>query len=191
MARINKFEKIVATKGHLRVDAKIKELMQTPQPDETGKALDIENLEEAESITIDNYRFWLKEFILGLGGRVPNIEEWKIIKHMLDKVEQDEYATDDKPGWTEPVNPIYDNNLPYYDNNLPYIAPIIPTYETGYVTFPTFTTGGTIAGGTGGTTSATSFTTIVNGSTEVFGGAGGSVFGAGRRASVVVAGGAL
>jgi hypothetical protein len=46
--------------------------------------------EEKNTITIAEFKSWLMGLMCGKKGSLPDIEDWKVIKQMLDKVEENE-----------------------------------------------------------------------------------------------------
>lgn len=44
------------------------------------------NIENQETITFDEFRSWLAGLIRGKNGALPDLEDWKVIKRMIDKV---------------------------------------------------------------------------------------------------------
>ena len=64
-------------------------------------------VEDKESISVSEFKAWLVGLIRGKSGQLPNIEDWKEIKKMLDKVEE---------------KSIFDTPIPNY--------PIYPTYPS-------------------------------------------------------------
>lgn len=47
-------------------------------------------IEEKNTITIAEFKAWLMGLIRGKNGSLPDIEDWKVIKEMLDRVEENE-----------------------------------------------------------------------------------------------------
>jgi len=48
------------------------------------------NIENKETITLNEFRAWLAGLIYGKQGQLPNLDDWKHIKAMLDKVQPDQ-----------------------------------------------------------------------------------------------------
>ena len=46
------------------------------------------NIEEKETITFDEFRAWLTGLIRGKNGVLPDLVDWKMIKKMMDKVDE-------------------------------------------------------------------------------------------------------
>lgn len=44
------------------------------------------NINEKKTITFDEFRAWLTGLIVGKRGALPDIDDWKMIKEMMDKV---------------------------------------------------------------------------------------------------------
>lgn len=44
---------------------------------------------EEDTITIGEFKMWLSGFIQGKEGRIPDLEDWKEIKRMLDRVKDE------------------------------------------------------------------------------------------------------
>lgn len=70
------------------------------------------NIETQETITFDEFRAWLAGLIRGKNGALPDLNDWKIIKQMIDKVKVEQpvtlppvfpYPIDDPP--CRPPNP--------------------------------------------------------------------------------------
>ena len=60
-------------------------------------------IEDKEKITLGEFKAWLAGLILGKNGAIPDLEDWKQIKVMLDKVEEKkEYVTLPSPPTTYP-----------------------------------------------------------------------------------------
>lgn len=106
----------------------------TPEPQPTKL------LYEDEPTNITEFSQWLTQFILELGGRVPNVEEWKTIKQVLDSIVEKENTNP----WT-------------YTINSGSSTATITAGGGGYMTLPSGASGTfyTWSGGTGGSDAGT------------------------------------
>lgn len=90
-------------------------------------------MENKESITVSEFKAWLSGLIRGKNGQLPNIEDWKVIKTMLDKVKEvppqfytpyfqpnvvPHYDTVPAPTWAPGTGPGYWPTFTCGDNNL-------------------------------------------------------------------------
>ena len=65
-------------------------------------------IEDKEKITLSEFKAWLAGLILGKKGALPDLEDWKQIKVMLDKVEEEkEIVTVPSSPIPYPVDPTY------------------------------------------------------------------------------------
>lgn len=94
-----------------------------------------------ETITIAEFKSWLAGLIQGKRGALPDMEDWKLIKQMLDKVKENnpEYIPyypnpfPQYPSWTEPRwNPLEWTNP--FDMNKIYCGYETHTYNTNTTT---------------------------------------------------------
>lgn len=56
------------------------------------------NLIKRQTITIDEFRSWLHQLIQDKKGALPDLNDWKVIKNQLDKV--DKRSTSDETGYS-------------------------------------------------------------------------------------------
>lgn len=99
------------------------------------------NIELKDEITLDEYKAWLTGMLRGKGNQLPDLNDWKAIKKMTDKI---------IPDVVEVQNP------------MPYIAPtpyVEPEPLPWWLTQPT-------CGGTGDIDNANNIT-ITNGSSKI------------------------
>lgn len=87
------------------------------------------NIEDKEVITFDEFRAWLAGLIRGKRGALPDLEDWKMIKMMIDKVEVEKEVVNVPQPYPVP-NPI---EPPYRPEPFqPYPQPRwIPAPDTG------------------------------------------------------------
>ena len=52
------------------------------------------NIEKCEEITFNEFRAWMTGLIRGKRGALPDLEDWKQIKIMMDKVEESRKTVD-------------------------------------------------------------------------------------------------
>jgi len=80
------------------------------------------NIENKEEITFNEFRAWMTGLIRGKRGSLPDLEDWKQIKVMMDKVEEREIERDFPPQPTYTpgifIDPPRDNTAyrPWYPN---------------------------------------------------------------------------
>jgi len=87
-------------------------------------------VENKNEITFEEFSAWMVGMIRGKGGEIPDIEDWKEIKKMMDKVvPTKEYVT-------APSSPIFPDLGPY--NPPPFTPPFTPWVDdhTGTPNFP-------------------------------------------------------
>ncbi len=85
------------------------------------------SIENKDDITFNEFRAWMTGLIRGKRGALPDLEDWKQIKIMMDKVEEGKKSQD------FPLQPTYD----------PYHPPIFidpPRDNTKYDPFTTWCT---------------------------------------------------
>ena len=101
---------------------------------------DIKGLEEQESITYDEFRAWLTGLIRGKRGALPDLNDWKIIKTMMDKVVvPQEQVVNPLP--IDPYPPSFPPYIPQGPYDTPTWNPLSPNWQnpiicgdgTGYV----------------------------------------------------------
>ena len=74
------------------------------------------NIEEQENVTFDEFRAWLSGLIVGKRGALPDVDDWRKIKNMLDRVHP-ETITVTEPQYVPPYVP------PYISPNPPPFCP--------------------------------------------------------------------
>ena len=82
-------------------------------------------VEDQDTLTVKEFKAWLVGMIRGKRGAIPDLDDWKQIKKMLDKVEESKetiiYKEVEKPGpnnpWQTPYNP--HPHPPYYVGDPP------------------------------------------------------------------------
>lgn len=85
--------------------------------------VDYGEIEKRNTLTFGEFKMWLQGLIEGKGGKIPDLEDWKRIKKMMDKVYVP--APIIIAPVAPPANPIYPNPIyPYYP---PISVPMVPT----------------------------------------------------------------
>lgn len=136
-------------------------------------------IENKETISFDEFRAWMTGLIVGKRGALPDLDDWKMIKKMMDKVvPEKEIIT--LPATSEPKDRFPYNPTPYNPTWVPNTgdSPYNPTWV------PYFPNGNTWCGSTdravaygditvasGSTTPIEQSYTITNQSVEEFGAA--------------------
>ena len=64
------------------------------------------NIENKEKITFSEFQAWLTGLIRGKNGAIPDLDDWRMIKTMMDRVQPDE-VTITVPVPTEPLRENY------------------------------------------------------------------------------------
>jgi len=92
---------------------------------------DLESFESKPTITFDEFKAWLSGLVVGKGGAVPDINDWKKIKKMMDKVVEAEPYQPIFPQIPlipgRPENPFTHPIFPYDDSGTPFNPWIEPT----------------------------------------------------------------
>ena len=106
--------------------------------------MNISITEQSKGITFNEFKMWLQGLIEGKNGELPDMEDWKRIKSMMDKVVPDVqkivspvpadlyrlYPTYPGPTWITPNTfPITPPTITYTDTN-----GVIKDVTSGYVT---------------------------------------------------------
>ena len=73
------------------------------------------SLENQETITFSEFRAWLTGLIRGKNGVLPDLDDWKLIKEMMDKVSENPIII------TTPAQPNYPLSDPW--NERPWAVP--------------------------------------------------------------------
>ncbi len=68
-------------------------------------------IENKETITYDEFRAWMTGLIVGKRGALPDLEDWKMIKKMMDKVVPEKEVITIPSIPAEPIQPY--NPAPY------------------------------------------------------------------------------
>lgn len=68
---------------------------------------DLNYLQNKMELSINEYKRWLNLYIRSMGGNLPGVPEWRIIKSTLDKVKQYPTPHHIDPSW---INPFYRGN---------------------------------------------------------------------------------
>lgn len=80
-----------------------------------------------DHITFDEFKAWLNGLIMGKNGTLPDTEDWKVIKQMMDKVVADkEYITEPYP-YPIPMRPL----PPIRPYEEPWTTPEAPIWNDG------------------------------------------------------------
>lgn len=85
--------------------------------------------ENKDEITLNEFKAWLVGLIRGKNGKLPDLEDWKLIKEMLDKVVSEKEViaikenNDPFSPWTSPTEPY--KYYPYIGDPLPGHSPIV------------------------------------------------------------------
>lgn len=58
-----------------------------------------------ETITFKEFKHWITGLIQGKGGALPDLDDWEMIKKMMDKVEVPEERSNQKPAFPFPTIP--------------------------------------------------------------------------------------
>jgi len=82
--------------------------------------------EEKETITLEEYKAWLVGLIRGKKGMLPDLEDWKQIKKMLDKIAPEKETIYVEKGPSNPPTP-----EPFPSPYIPY-EPYHPPYGPGW-----------------------------------------------------------
>ena len=103
-------------------------------------------VENKEAISVDEFKAWLVGLIRGKNGTLPNLDDWKQIKIMLDKVQGEKVVVKEHdpffpyiPNPTTPHIPTYPNwdKIWYWDSTGTAPAPSFqytcPSYSTEYM----------------------------------------------------------
>lgn len=83
------------------------------------------SLEQEETITFTEFKAWLTGLVRGKGGALPDLEDWKQIKIMIDRVDEPQpeanwnhsfkVDTDDELlSWNQPLTGLYGNTVLTY-----------------------------------------------------------------------------
>ncbi len=71
-------------------------------------------VELKEEITFDEFKAWMMGLVRGKGSKLPNIDDWRIIKTMMDKVVPDkETIIQHTPIYTHPPAPTWEQPNKY------------------------------------------------------------------------------
>lgn len=101
-----------------------------------------------ETITIKEFKAWLTGLVVGKGGALPDLDDWKMIKQMIDKVEE-EPAPVLQPAIVPPTYPSYPTPVCPSPPMQPQWTPNTDPYQPGYPNWGTWcgdTTSITIGG---------------------------------------------
>jgi len=89
------------------------------------------SVELKDEITFDEFKAWMNGLVRGKGSQLPNIDDWRMIKKMMDKVVPDvEKIIQHTPIYAPPVTPSYEK---YPQTPMsPWCEPqFTPTYGSG------------------------------------------------------------
>ena len=103
---------------------------------------DTADFESQETITFDEFRAWMTGLIQGKRGALPDIEDWKMIKKMMDKVVPEKEFIN----IPQPIDPGIAPQPPFYPSAPPYVPWASPTTDKWTISdstdnIPSFTTG--------------------------------------------------
>ena len=89
---------------------------------EVAESMEDKGLESQETITFGEFRAWLTGLIRGKHGVLPDLEDWKMIKKMMDKVNEEPKIV---PVPVQPNYPLSDpwNERPWAPPQSPSVAP--------------------------------------------------------------------
>lgn len=78
------------------------------------------NIELKDEITLDEYKAWLTGMLRGKGSKLPDLNDWKVIKKMTDKIIPDVVETTPRtiaPTYVPPAT--FDTPSPHWWENQP------------------------------------------------------------------------